>query len=116
MALLHRSRLVLFFSLVAASCWAAGCGAALGPGYVIDRQEIQVHFVASSQPTIHVESDFRLRNNGNRALQSLELRLPGRRRFRFAEPQAEWDSRTVVLGTSPDNIRNVVITFAEPWT
>jgi hypothetical protein len=116
LALLHRSRPALPFFLVAAICWAAGCGAALGPGYVIDRQEIQVHFVASSQPTIHVESDYHLRNNGNRPLQSLELRLPGRRRFRFTEPRAEWDSRAVALGTSPDNTRNVIITFAEPWT
>jgi hypothetical protein len=115
LALLYRSRLVLPLLLAGPICWAAGCGAALGPGYVIDRQEIQVHFLAGSAPTIHVDSDYRLRNNGNRPLQSVELRLPGRRRFRFAEPLAEWDSRTMALGTSPDHSRNVVITLVEPW-
>jgi hypothetical protein len=108
-----RSRVVLF--LLAAGWWVGGCGAALGPGYVIDRQEIQVHFITDSQPAIRVESDYRLRNNGNRPLQSLELRLPGRRRFHFADPRAEWDSRAMALATSPDNARNAVLTFAEPW-
>jgi hypothetical protein len=111
-----QARLFLFLALISAGYWAAACGAALGPGYTIDKQEIRVHFVGAPQPSIHVETDYRLRNNGNRPLSSLELRLPGRRRFHFADPRAEWDAQALTFEPSPADPRNVLLTFAQSWT
>jgi hypothetical protein len=110
------SRPALFLSLTVAAAWIAGCTASLGPGYAIDKQEFHVQFTAAPEPVIHISAEYHLRNNGNQPLTSLELRLPGRRRFHFAEPQVTWDSRSVALVTSPDNPRNVAIPFSEPWT
>jgi hypothetical protein len=111
-----RSRFFLFLAAVAAAFYAAACTAAFGPGYVIEKQEIQVHFVAGPQTAIHVDSVYHLRNNGNQPLSSLEIRLPGRRRFHFDNPQAAWDGNAATFEASPDNSRNVILNFPEPWT
>ena len=111
-----RSRRFLFLTAVTAAFWAAACTAAFGPGYTIEKQQIEVRFLADPQPTIHIDATYRLFNNGNQPLSSLELRLPARRRFHFAGPQAEWDGHSLPLGDSPDNPRNTLLTFREPWT
>jgi hypothetical protein len=111
-----RSRFLLFLAAIAAAFYAAACTAAFGPGYTIEKQEIQIHFVAGSQPTIQLDSVYHLRNDGNQPLSSLEIRLPGRRRFHFDNPQAEWDGNAATFETSPDNSRNVILRFPQPWT
>ena len=110
-----RSRLLFSVAALTAGFYAAACTAAFGPGYTVAKQEIQVHFVASPQPTVHIEAVYHLRNDGNQPLSSLELRLPGRRRFHFADPQADWDGHALTFATSPDNPRNVVLAIPEAW-
>jgi hypothetical protein len=115
-ASINHSRLSLFLVLAAVGYSAVGCAAALGPGYSIDKQEINVKFVPAASPLIHVDAVYKLRNDGNQPLSSLELRLPGHRRFHFADPHAEWDSTTLAFAPSPDNPRNVLLTFPQSWT
>ena len=94
---------------------AAGCVAALGPGYTIINQEITVQFVPS-QPALRLDAVYQLKNTGNQPLAALELRLPGRRRFHFSDPKAQWDKTALQFTASPDNPRNVLLTFPQPWT
>jgi hypothetical protein len=110
----RHSRLFFVLALAAAE-YCAACAAALGPGYTIDKQEIRVQFVPAPQPLIRVDAIYQLRNDGNQLLSSLELRLPGRRRFHFAEPHAEWDNASLTFQTSPDNPRNALLAFPQPW-
>jgi hypothetical protein len=116
LAPINHSRFSLALVLTAVGYCAAGCAAALGPGYTIDKQEINVRFVPAPEPLIHVDAIYNLRNDGNQPLSSLELRLPGRRRFHFADPHAQWDATTLALATAPANPRNVLLTFPQPWT
>ena len=109
----RRPRLLLLLAGIAH--FAAGCVAALGPGYTIVKQEITVQFVPA-QPVIRLEAVYQLRNTGNQPLSSLELRLPGRRRFHFSDPKAKWDKASLTFAASPDNPRNVLLTFPQPWT
>ncbi|HEY2820746.1 MAG TPA: hypothetical protein VGJ06_06870 [Candidatus Acidoferrum sp.] len=108
------NRLPLFL-VVLASTLGIGCTAALGPGYTIDKQQLEVHFIAAPEPTIHIDATYKLRNDGLRPLTTLELRLPGRRRFHFADPNVEWDGRAVTLDISPDNKRNSILKMSSPW-
>jgi len=112
----NHPRLVLFCSVIFAASCIAGCAAAFGPGYSIDKQEIRVEFRPGPQPIIDIEAEYRLRNTGNRPLTSLELRLPGRRRFHFANPSATWDGQTAAFAPLRDNPRNVELALPEPWT
>lgn len=109
------NRLPLFLIALIVCFCTIGCKAALGPGYSIKKQEIEVHFVAAPEPTIHIDATYNLRNDGLRPLTTLELRLPGRRRFHFADPVVEWDGRAVALDISPDNRRNSILNLADPW-
>jgi hypothetical protein len=95
---------------------AGGCVAPLGPGYTIERQQVRVQFAAAPEPRIRIEAEYALKNTGNRPLNELELRLPGRRRFRFDEPHAVWDAAAVTTGISAENPRNTLITLPQPWT
>jgi hypothetical protein len=115
LTLIHHARLVSALALAALAYCAAGCTAALGPGYTIEKQEIRVQFVPAPQPVIRIDSEYRLRNDGNQPLPFLELRLPGRYRFHYVEPQAEWDSAALAFEPSPANPRNVLLKFPQPW-
>jgi hypothetical protein len=95
---------------------AYGCTAALGPGYTIVQQQVTVQFVPAPQPVIRIEGVYQLRNTGNQPLTSLELRLPGRRRFHFSDPAAQWDNTALTFAASPDNPRNVLLNFSQPWS
>ena len=110
----RRPRLSLLL-LAGIAYFAAGCVAALGPGYTIVKQEITVQFIPA-QPVIRIEGVYQLRNTGNQPLTSLELRLPGRRRFHFSDPTAQWDKTALNFTTSPYNSRNVLLTVPQPWT
>jgi hypothetical protein len=98
----------------ALSFWAASCAVALGPSYTIEKQEIQVQFVAKPEPRIEVAAVYQLRNRGTRPLQELELRLPGRR-FRSNGVNATWDLAAMTLAPDSDTPRNTVMKFPEPW-
>jgi hypothetical protein len=111
----RRLHLPLASLFAGAAYCAAGCTAALGPGYTVVKQQITVQFVPAPQPVIRIEGIYQLKNTGNQPLTSLELRLPGRR-FHFSDPGAWWDKTSLSFAASPDNPRNVLLTFPQPWT
>jgi hypothetical protein len=92
-----------------------GCTAAFGPGYEIVGQEISVQFVPSPEPVLRLSAQYKLRNTGNQPLSSIEVRLPARRRFRFANSKGLWDSTALTFDTSPANPRDVLLSLPEPW-
>ena len=115
MQLRAHPRFLLFSLLAVAGLGTAGCTAALGPGYTIEKQEVRVHFLPDPQPRILLEADYHLRNTGNQPLSSLELRLPGRRRFHLASAHADWDGAEIALESEPSNPRETLLNFAKAW-
>jgi hypothetical protein len=112
----RRTRLPVALLLASAAYNLAGCAVALGPGYTIVKQQITVQFVPASQPFIRLEGIYQLKNTGNQPLTSLELRLPGRRRFHFSDASAQWDTTSLPFTPSPDTPRNSLLVFPRPWT
>ena len=108
------SRLFWVVPTVAISCWAASCAVALGPGYVIEKQEIRVRFVPKPEPRIQVAADYHLKNTGTRPLQELELRLPGKR-FHSNGVQATWDKSPLSLAQDSEDPRSSVARLGRPW-
>jgi hypothetical protein len=98
-----------------AAYFIAGCTAAFGPGYSIDKQEIHVQFLPAPEPIIRIDATYHLRNTGNQPLSSLEVRLPGRRRFNFQNLRAEWDAAVLTASVSPDDDRNVLFSLPQSW-
>ena len=110
------SRCSVLLLLAAIVAGLAGCTAAFGPGYVVDQQEIHVDFSPGPEPRMTIDAVYKLRNTGNQPLSLIELRLPGRRRFHFADPSAQWDGAPAAFEASPANPRNVQLAFAKPWS
>ena len=75
-----------------------------------------MQFMPSPEPLLRVSAEYHLRNTGNQPLSALEVRLPGRRRFHFVNPQALWDSTALPLDLSPANPRDVLLAIPRPWT
>ncbi len=111
-----RIRLPLTLLLAGAAYCVVGCAAAPGPGYTIVNQQITVQFVPAPQPVIRIEAVYQLKNTGNQPITSLELRLPGRRRFHFLDPSALWDTTSLTFAASPENPRNALLSLPQPWT
>ena len=95
--------------------WMAGCAAPLGPGYLLEKQEIRVQFAAGAQ-TIHVEAEYRLRNTGNRPLRELEIILPAGRRVRIGAVLTKWDGSEIAADAVEGHPRNSAIRFAKAWS
>ena len=108
------SFLAAALAAVAIACWLLGCAASLGPGYVVETQEIRVSFAAEPQPVIHVSAEYRLTNTGNQPLDSLDVRLPGRR-FRPQAIEASWDGNTPVGSLPRENPRDTRFRLPQPW-
>jgi hypothetical protein len=87
----------------------------LGPGYQIQKQQMQVRFEASPTPVIHVEAEYQLKNSGNQPLPSLELRLPGRR-FRIANLETSWDGVRIDTVASPGEPHSSLLQFPQSWS
>jgi len=105
-----------FLFLVASASFAAGCTSSFGPGYIINKQDIDVHFDPGPPPHIAIKSNYELTNNGTRPLSELELRLPGKRRFKTSNVELTWDGQALDSEPSPDYPRNTLVKLPQPWT
>jgi len=74
-----------------------------------------VHFLFAPEPKILLEADYQLRNSGSQPLSSLELRLPGRRRFHVGAAHADWDGAVLAFENSSANPRNTLLRFPGVW-
>jgi hypothetical protein len=113
-----RSFTTFFLSVALMLCavfWLVACAAPLGPGYIVEHQEIRASFTPQPAPVIHVAAEYHLKNTGNQNLSSLDVRLPGRR-FRPASLAISWDSAAISHDVSPDNLRDVQLRFPGSWT
>lgn len=113
---LFNRRALTLLLLIAGSSFVAGCTSSFGPGYIVNKQDIDVHFVPGRPPHISIRSSYELTNNGTQPLSVLELRLPGRRRFKTSDVELTWDGQAVDSEPSPDFPRNTVLKLPQPWT
>jgi hypothetical protein len=108
------ARLCLTALLAGCALWAASCAAPLGPGYVVEKQEIRVRFAPAAQ-SIRVEADYDLRNTGTRPIREMEILLPGGRRMHHGPVTIKWDGAEVSTESMPDRPRNSVLRLVKPW-
>ena len=108
-------RALSFIFLVASWSFVAGCTSSFGPGYIINKQDIDVHFDPGPPPHIATKSSYELTNSGTQPLSVLELRLPGKRRFKTSNVELTWDGQALNTEQSPDNPRNALVKLPQSW-
>src|SRR6202140_3485288 len=101
--------------LVASWSFVVGCTSSIGPGYIINKQDIDIHFEPGPPPHIAIKSSYELTNNGTRPLSALELRLPGKRRFKTSNVELTWDGQALDSEPSPNYPRNTLVKLPQPW-
>src|SRR6202166_2990031 len=109
-------RALSFLFLVASWSFVVGCTSSIGPGYIINKQDIDVHFDPGPPPHIAIKSSYELTNNGTRPLSELELRLPAKRRFKSSNVELTWDGQALSSEPSPDYPRNTLVKLPQIWT
>ena len=105
-----------FLFLITGWGFVAGCTSSFGPGYIINKQDIEVHFTPGPPPHIAIKSSYQLTNNGTRPLSELELRLPAKRRFKSSNVELTWDGQKLSSEPSPDYPRNTLVKLPQIWT
>jgi hypothetical protein len=101
-------------SLLPAACGLVSCATSLGPGYVVEKQEILVTFRPQPEPRVHVAAQYRLKNIGNQSLDDLDVRLPGRV-FQPTANTITWDGIALAPASSADNPRDTLLHFPDSW-
>lgn len=116
LSLSHSNVLRSVALLAPLALWASSCAVPLGPGYTIEKQSVEVHFDPAEEPRVEIVADYLLKNSGNQALPSLNLRLPGPRSFRVTQLHAEWDDAPLTIDLLPDvSPRTSALMFPAPW-
>ncbi len=105
-----------FFSVLLVFCasWASSCAVPLGPGYVVEKQEIRVQFEPTAQ-SIHIDAEYQVRNTGDRPIRELEVLLPTERRLHIGPTTTKWDGADLAIEPRTADSRSSVIRFATPW-
>jgi hypothetical protein len=114
--LLSNLRALSILFLVASWSFVAGCTSSFGPGYIINKQDIDVHFEPGPPPHIAIKSSYELTNNGTLPLSVVELRLPAKYRFKSSNVELTWDGQAISSEPSPDYPRNTLLKLPQPWT
>lgn len=96
-----------------------GCAVPLGPGYTIQKQTLDLHFLPAPQPHFVVDASFDLKNSGNQPLQSLRIVLPPADAIHRTATSAEWNHQPVETKTVPatpaDRGDSLEVTLPESW-
>src|SRR5262249_34310805 len=100
--------------------FTGGCSVALGPAFLIQKQSLELHFVASPKSHLSVHCRYELANSGNQPLQSIQVLVPSAEAFRRGTVVAQWngksiEARTVATARTADLGDTIELTFNEPW-
>lgn len=120
-----------FFFPAALGAWiflAAGCVQPLGPGYQFADRQAEIRVSSASPARIHLRVADELKNDGNRTLRSLEVRLPeapafGAQNLRVLiegvevspQPSSETDARMMLEPFDPPWPRNEKRKIVTEW-
>ncbi len=113
-------RLPALFASALAAILLSGCSVALGPGYVIQKQNIELRFVSAPEPHLAVHCNYQLLNSGNQPLQSIRIVLPAAAAFQRSATSAQWnghplDVQTVNAASSSDVGDTIELRWPEAW-
>jgi len=74
-----------------------GCTVALGPGYTIQKQNLELRFVPSPEPHLAVHATYQLVNSGAQPLEAIRITLPPSEAFHRQATIAHWNNQSIEL-------------------
>ena len=102
--------------VAAVPLFLSACAVPLGPGYTVEHQQLEVHYVAASPPRLAVQGSYRLKNIGNQELSFLDVSLPDEKGYGRQNLRVQLDGREVAPQLPPDSPSDRIrIPLAPPW-
>lgn len=100
-----------------AALLSAACAVPLGPGYTVEKQQLDVRYVPSQPAHLEIRASYTLKNTGNSDLAFIETTLPdekenGRSNLRVLVDNAEVVAQNAATDKAPRKGR---VPFASPW-
>ncbi len=74
-----------------------GCALALGPGYTIQKQNLELRFIPSPEPHLAVHGAYQLVNSGDQPLEAIRITLPPSEAFHRQGTIARWNNQSISL-------------------
>jgi len=82
------------------AAWMAyGCAAALGPGYTIEKQRVDVSYTHQTPDQVSVRASYQVKNTGTKPLNALEIQPPDSEIIQPRELRVEWRGKTIEIPT-----------------
>jgi hypothetical protein len=114
------NRLPVLFVFALANVFLTGCSVPLGPGYIIQKQNLELRFVPSPEPHLAVHCTYQLLNSGSQPLQRLRILVPPADTFHRGATSAQWNGHSVDIQTlssasSSDPDDTIELRLPQPW-
>lgn len=98
----------------------AGCAVALAPGFQIEKETRQIHFVGGQMPALMIQVQFTLVNTGTSDLNSVDVRLPSQNGVELNGLRVRVDGQDADEAPVPESDRQakpgiIRITFKDRW-
>ena len=86
---------------------AGGCAAALGPGYTIEKQVVEVSYTQQAPDRVSVRASYQVKNIGTKPLRALDIQPPDSEIIQPQELHVQWRGKTLeVPASKPDGGEN----------
>ena len=115
------SRILLLALASFVACAAFGCAVALGPGYTVEKQQIDVTYTLQAPNQVAIRATYALKNTGTKPLDALQMILPSADEFSPQNIQIEWRDKTIspepISGPDENPQPNEIsqLKFGEKW-
>jgi hypothetical protein len=95
---------------------ASGCAVALGPGYTIEKQRIDVSYALNSPDQVAVRASYQLKNTGTKPLEGIDVNLPDADIFAPQNMGIEWRGKTLQDAGPADADGNSHVPLGGSWS
>ena len=93
---------------------AAGCTVPFGPGYIIEKQRIEVTYSQSAPDRVSVRAWYRMKNTGTQPLEEIHFQLPYK--DRADNLRLDWGGQALTSKNVPGAEVEFSAQFSAPWT
>jgi hypothetical protein len=109
------SRLALLTALLIAACSASGCVTSFGPGYLVEKQSINVSYAGDAAGRVAVRASYQLKNNGTTPLEAIDVELPAGESFAAQGLQVTWRDKNIPMQSATTVEGPASIPLPEKW-
>jgi hypothetical protein len=95
---------------------ASGCAVALGPGYTVEKQRIEVTYRAETPGQVAVRAWYELKNTGTKPLERIDVDPPTEDLFAPQDLRIEWRGKAMNEASAKDEEGHIRVPLGASWS